>query len=146
MSLSKDQAKALLREGGLRVTAPRVAVVRLLAVAEGPVSYSEVLLRLGDADWDPATIFRSLVKLREVGLAPVVSRADGTDRYVLATSAADQHQHPHFVCEDCGRTACLPLDLPEGLVADLGPWSRSVKEATLQLRGECPDCIEPVGE
>lgn len=133
----------MLREGGLRVTAPRIAVIRLLSVSEGPLSYSEVLTRLGDTDWDPATIFRSLVKLRDAGLAPVVSRADGIDRYVLATSSSDQHRHPHFVCDDCGRTACLPVDLATAVGADLGPWSRSVQAATIQLRGECPDCIEP---
>lgn len=143
MSLSKDQAREMLREGGLRVTAPRLAVVQLLSASADPLSYSEVLAQLGDTDWDPATVFRSLVKLRDAGLTPVVSRADGIDRYVLSTSSDDKHHHPHFVCDDCGRTACVPVDLKPELGADLGPWARSVQQATVQLRGNCPDCIEP---
>lgn len=94
---------------------------------------------LGDTDWDPATVYRNLVKLRDVGIAAVVSRAEGIDRYALASPNDDGHRHPHFVCEDCGQVACLPADLTASMAID-GPWAQSVRAATVQLRGECPDC------
>ena len=83
MRITKDEARRRLRACGLRVTAPRVAVLGILADAEGPVSFTQVLDLLGDSDWDQATIYRNLVKLRGAGLAPVVSRMDGIDRYAL---------------------------------------------------------------
>ncbi len=145
MSITKDQARELLRERGLRVTAPRLAVVCLLAAADSPLSHTEVLERLGQTDWDPATIYRNLVKLRDAGVAPVVSRAEGIDRYALAGAQDDGHRHPHFACEDCGRVACLPAQLTASMTID-GPWAASVQKAMVQLRGECPECLKRAGE
>lgn len=139
MSITKDEAKKLLRECGLRATAPRIAVLRVLAASQNPLSHTEVLGQLGDTDWDPATIYRNLVKLRDAGVAPVVSRMEGSDRYALAQGQGDGHHHPHFVCEDCGRVACLPAELSVSLPME-GPWATSIQNAALQLRGECPDC------
>ena len=139
MSMTKEDARKVLREKGLRATAPRLAVLRVLAEAEGPMSHTEVLKCLGDMDWDPATIYRNLVKLRDAGVAPVVSRAEGIDRYVLAR--AEDHRHPHFVCEECGRVACLPAELTASMSME-GRWRSSIEAAKVQLRGECPDCVE----
>lgn len=120
-----------------------MAVLQVLAEAEGPISHSEVLKRLGETDWDPATIYRNLVKLRDARLALVVSRAEGVDRYALTASQTDGHRHPHFVCDDCGQVACLPPELSSSLAMD-GRWAASVRKAVVQLNGECPDCLEQV--
>jgi len=141
--MSDDDARALLHGHTLRVTAPRLAVLRVLVEARGPLSHTEVLERLGVTDWDPATIYRNLVKLRDAGVASVVSRVEGIDRYALASVEGDDHRHPHFVCDDCGRVECLPSELTVSMATDT-PWADSVKTATVQLRGECPDCLEPV--
>ena len=140
MGMTKDDIRQWLREIGLRATAPRMAVLGVLAEAERPLSHTEMLDRLGDTDWDPATIYRNLVKLRDAGVAPVVSRIEGIDRYALAGDRDDGHRHPHFLCEDCGRIACLPAELTESMAMD-GPWAESIKKAMVQFRGECPDCI-----
>ncbi|MEM9493284.1 MAG: Fur family transcriptional regulator [Myxococcota bacterium] len=145
MSITKDEARKLLHESALRVTAPRLAVLRVLAEAQNPLSHTEVLKRLGETDWDQATIYRNLVKLRDAGLAPVVSRAEGIDRYALAQAQSDGHRHPHFVCEDCGRVACLPAELTASISME-GPWAASIQKAVVQLRGECPDCLDHTSE
>jgi len=141
MSITKNEAKKLLQDRALRVTGPRLAVLQLLAASQGPLSHTEILERLGETDWDPATIYRNLVKLRDAGLALVVSCAEGIDRYALAGAQKDDHRHPHFVCKDCGQVACLPLELkpPESIDER---WAASVDKAMIQLRGECPDCLE----
>ena len=43
--LSRDDAKQRIRSAGLRATAPRVAVLRLLEATDKPISHSEVLTR-----------------------------------------------------------------------------------------------------
>jgi hypothetical protein len=61
------------------------------------------------------------------------------DRYALAVED-DDHRHPHFSCESCGRILCLP---PARLTASMtlsGAWKRSVADAVVHLRGVCPDC------
>ena len=140
MKLTKEETRLRLHESGLRVTAPRMAVLGVLADAEHPLSHTEVLERLGETDWDPATIYRNLVKLRDAGVAAVVSRLEGIDRYALAGERDDGHRHPHFLCEDCGRIACLPAEITDSMTVD-GPWAESIKRAMVQLRGECPDCL-----
>lgn len=144
MGLTKDEARKLLQEKALRATAPRMAVLQVLAEATSPLSYTQVLKRLGETDWDPATIYRNVVKLRDAGVAAVVSRADGMDRYVLSGDEQDDHHHPHFVCEDCGRVACLPIELTASISME-GPWAASVQKAMVQLRGACPDCLAEAG-
>lgn len=140
MSISKDKARALLKAHDLRATGPRMAVLRALARAGRPLSYTEVVELLGETDWDQATVFRNLVKLRDAGITTVVSRVDGMDRYALVSAEhGTEHRHPHFVCEDCGRIDCLPdeiigeISLPE-------PWRAAVADAVLQMRGVCPTC------
>ncbi|MEM8606983.1 MAG: Fur family transcriptional regulator [Myxococcota bacterium] len=142
--MDKEEVRKLLRDHGLRTTAPRLAVLGLLAEADTPLSHSEVLARLGHNDWDPATIYRNLVKLREAGIAPVVSRVDGIDRYAMAGAPGGGHAHAHFVCDDCGRVACLPAELTQSMSLP-GPWADSIAQAVVQLRGPCPDCLRRGG-
>lgn len=142
MTINKDEARRLLHESNLRATAPRVAVLQILAASRTPLSHTEVLELLGETDWDPATIYRNLVKLRDAGVAPVVSRVEGIDRYSLVRNQHDEHRHPHFICEDCGQIACLPAELTASMLLE-GPWANSIQSAMVQLRGECPDCLEP---
>ncbi|MEM9799231.1 MAG: Fur family transcriptional regulator [Planctomycetota bacterium] len=139
MGITKDEARSLLREHDLRATAPRIAVLRVLAEAGSPLSHTDVLRRLGATDWDPTTTYRNLVKLREAGVAPVVSQAQGIDRYALARTQDDGHRHPHFVCDDCGSVTCLPAQLTASMEMD-GPWASSIQDAVVQLTGACPDC------
>ncbi len=141
MGLEKDAARTWLKEAGLRATGPRLAVMQVLAAAKTPISHSEVVQRLGTTDWDPATIYRNLVKLKEVGLALVVSRAGGVDRYAMGRLKGSEHRHAHFWCDECGKVACLPDKLTASLSIEEGPWVESVKHAMVQLHGTCPDCL-----
>ncbi|MEM6455059.1 MAG: Fur family transcriptional regulator [Acidobacteriota bacterium] len=141
MSITKDQARALLKAHKLRITGPRLAVLRVLADADTPLSHSDVLARLGDTDWNPATIYRNLIKLRDAGVAPVASRIQGIDRYALAREDDDDHRHPHFVCDDCGCVRSLP-DARMTTTAIQGPWAEALRQARVQLHGACPDCLD----
>ena len=144
MSITRDEARKLLHESALRATAPRLAVLRVLAEARSPPSHTEVPGRLGETDWNPATIYRNLVKLRDAGVAPVVSCTNGIDRYALVGAEDEGHRHPHFFCEHCGRVACLPAQLTASMSMS-GPWAASIQNAMVQLRGECPECIQRTG-
>lgn len=139
MSLSKQQARALLRGHGLRATVPRLRVVSLLSETQAPLSFTQVVEKLGDTDWDPATTFRNLVRLTEAGVATIVSRAEGMARYALvAQEGQERHEHPHFVCTKCGDVSCLPVHVVAH--GEPGPWSRAMSRASVQFKGVCPRC------
>ncbi len=88
-----------------------------------------------------STTYRTLKKLVDEKLAVIASRADGIDRYIFADGEDHDHAHAHFVCNDCGEVSCLPESL-EARFAPNDRWAASVKSAQIQLRGECPECIE----
>lgn len=142
MDLTRDSALQLLKEHGLRQTASRVAVLQALASADQPLSLGELTEQLQGEGGDQATIFRTLVRFRDLGMTRVVSQADRVDHYVLASGPNTfEHQHPHFECEDCGGVSCLPSGARVTVSAP-GTWSASVMGAAVHLRGECPDCRE----
>lgn len=133
------EQKKLIRDLGLRVTAPRLAVLQVLAEAERPLSHSEVVLRLGDdAVWDRATVYRNLVALVGVNLVRVASHAGGVCRYEAVTGEAHL-AHPHFLCGDCGSVSCLPDT--EIVTPKKAKWAKSLKGAEVQFVGRCPSCM-----
>jgi Fur family ferric uptake transcriptional regulator len=138
------EAKQRLRSLGLKVTAPRLAVLHVLERAERPLSHAEVVTRVGDrlttpdAGWDRATVYRNLVALVGVGLVRISSHAGGIYRYEVAREAKDC-SHPHFVCDDCGIVSCLP-EAEVVTKKKIGRWSKSLRSAEVQFVGRCPSC------
>lgn len=134
----EEDIRDKIRTAGLRVTPPRVAVLGLLRRAKRALSCAEVVEELGEKEWDPATLFRNLVKLEEKGLAQVTSRIGGVARYEAALPGDEPHVHPHFACRDCGIVSCI-----KGASLRLPPephWQRALQDADLQLVGRCPSC------
>jgi Fur family ferric uptake transcriptional regulator len=138
--LSREEGRRIIRDAGLRATAPRVAVLRLLSASPRPLSHAEVVEQIGTDEWDATTIYRNLVKLGEVGLARVASRAGGITRFTAQTRGEPPHIHPHFVCRDCGDVTCLH-DAKLTLARD-PKWRESLLDADLQVVGRCPGCRE----
>ncbi len=136
---SREEAKRRIHGAGLRATAPRVAVLRLLATTNNPLSHGEVVAAIGDHDWDQATLYRNLVKLVEADLARIASKVDGVTRYEARGDDDNPHLHPHFSCRKCGSVNCLPEAKLTGPVDRR--WNRSLETSELQLIGDCPDCL-----
>jgi len=137
-----EQLKAALRDQGLRVTSSRISVLKGLIAASHPVSHTELLEMEEVRGCDSSTIYRTLRTFLDANLAAIASKVDGIDRYVLKSADSDNHDHAHFLCDDCGEVMCLPEDAVPEVKSD-NRWSASINAAQIQLRGECPDCIEP---
>ena len=138
--MEAKSAREQLRQAGLKVTLPRVAVLRMLASSRRPVSHTEVVAELGSDEWSASTLYRNLRKLVEVGLA-ATQRADGIDRYELATTTAGHpHTHPHFVCRTCGQVSCLPEAKVARRTGDDANWGTAIRAADVQFVGVCPTC------
>ena len=134
----------MLHDAGLRATAPRVAVLRLLSDAKRPLSHAEVVDRIGTDDWDAATLYRNLIKLDEASLARVASRVGGVTRFEARGEDEPGHVHPHFACRDCGSVTCLhdaTLSIPKNEA-----WRDALLDADLQVVGQCPSCRKPSGK
>lgn len=134
----KEAFREKIRDKGLRATAPRVAVLRLLKEAKKPLSQRDVATHLGTDDWDQSTLYRNLTDLVEVNLARVASRIGGIVRYQYVGESEDLHHHPHFACRVCGQVECVP---PEILQTLQDPkWSKAFKDNELEITGKCASC------
>ncbi|MEN1678402.1 MAG: transcriptional repressor [Planctomycetota bacterium] len=135
-------AKQALRDAGLRATAARVAVIRVLSQAGTPVSHGEVVETLEETGFDQSTLFRCLNELADASLVARLDLGDQVRRFELAgTDSGGAPEHAHFMCIDCGKLTCL-----EGfsfkLTPDRGPRRKALGEITeVLLRGRCETCL-----
>lgn len=142
MSKKKQQvedARQRLRDAGLRSTPGRLALLKLLSEANGPISHQEAIEKLSLVGIDKSTIFRALQDLSEAGLARRMELGDHVWRYERA-GADDQHHdaaHPHLLCLDCGTITCLgEKDVKMSI-------SKSVGEIEdVLLKGHCSSCLD----
>lgn len=128
-----------LQASGYRLTAPRRAIVELLAASQkalGPID----LYDLGRAQYPGlglVTVYRTLEKLEELGLVERVHQPGGCHRYLRATQG---HQHL-LLCTGCGQVAYFDGDeldpLFHTVAADTG---FEIDRHWLQLYGLCPAC------
>jgi Fe2+ or Zn2+ uptake regulation protein len=136
-SVGSDPA-GLLRRAGLRVTAPRVAVLEALAGA--PHSDTERVIalvrgRLGAVS--PQAVYNVLAALVDAGLVRRVEPAFSSALYEVRVG----DNHHHVVCRGClatadvdcavGRRPCLTPSDAHGYVLD---------EAEVTFWGLCPEC------
>jgi len=134
-------AVSALRERGERVTAPRRAVLKVLADHSDHLTADEVASLLGDGDVHRATVYRTLELLADTGVVSHRHIAGGAARYHLAaTPEGTEHLHGH--CRGCGRVVVLRPDAferardllrAEGFVLD-------VEQSTFS--GSCTACAD----
>ena len=141
MPLNLDEIKSQIRSKGLRVTSARLAVLKLFFEAKNPLSHGNVVNLLQKNIGDQATLYRILVKFKEVGLLRIASKANGINRYELFKDSQDkfQQKHPHFVCDDCGAVSCLPETTV--VIEKNDSWYQSLSLAQMQFIGTCQLCL-----
>ena len=100
-----DQAIALIRESGNRVTVDRRAVVEALAASTDHLTAEQ----LAEAVWEQhpdinlATVYRTLELLERLEIAFHVHLGHGPSRWHFAGDV-----HHHLVCEECERVVEVP--------------------------------------
>ncbi len=103
-------AVAELRRMGQRVTAPRRAVIAVLASTGDHLSATEVAERAQavGADLHLASVYRAVDTLTRLGLVVHTHLASGSATYHLSTDVSPA-RHAHAQCTGCGAV----LDVPE---------------------------------
>jgi Fe2+ or Zn2+ uptake regulation protein len=128
-----------LRTVGLRVTQPRLAVLR--AVYEHPHAPTDTLIdavRARQPDVSHQTVYDGLRALTTAGLLRRLQPAGSVARY----EARVGDNHHHLVCRDCG--AIVDVDCAVGLTPCLtasDDHGFEVGEAEVIYWGRCRDCI-----
>ena len=133
-------AKQTLRDAGLRATAARVAVLKLLAAENVPKSHAEVVEGLEDFGFDQSTLFRCLNEIADAGLVARLDLGDQTRRFELRKKDEVEFTHPHFMCVDCGQLKCMN-DFSVQITPSRGPRRAQLGTITeVLIRGHCGNC------
>jgi Fe2+ or Zn2+ uptake regulation protein len=134
--------RELLKDAGLRITAPRLAVLEWLSshphataeqVADG------VRIRLGTVSTQ--AVYDVLNACTRASLVRRIEPAGHPARF--ETRIGDNHHH--LVCRQCGRTE--DVDCVIGQAPCLEPSDAVgfvVDEAEVLFWGQCPDCKQPL--
>ncbi|HEV3309292.1 MAG TPA: Fur family transcriptional regulator [Chloroflexota bacterium] len=133
-----EALKAILRGRGLSATAARLSVLQVLRDGHEHRTAAEirtdVLLRYPAID--PATIYRTLERLEEHGLAIRVVTGDTAVRWAHVTD-----NHHHLVCRRCGSIMELGPTPFHHLAAEIAAEDgHHVEVQHVVLHGLCSDC------
>jgi Fe2+ or Zn2+ uptake regulation protein len=127
---------APLRRLGLRATAPRLAVLAMLAELGGHRSADDLVAALREAGYPHArtTVFNALQDLARTGLLRTAPVAAGALRY-----EADTSPHHHFVCRSCGLIVNVPISAAVRVPLYRGV-NGTVDGVDVVYRGLCQQC------
>ena len=86
------------------------------------------------------TVYRALVRLREMGLVSEIQVPGAENAYY---EVAEQ-PHAHFRCSGCGRVEDVPFALSGDVLASLASQLHAhVAGASVSLHGRCAACTAP---
>ncbi len=141
LSYVLEQAEALCRERGVRLTEQRKTVLRLLCVSEKPLSAYDLLDRMRGMVKNPAppTVYRALDFLLEQGL---VHKLESLHAYVGCTHPDHPHASQFLICDDCGEVAEVEdPSVANSLKAAGKAVGFRTKRPVVELLGTCAQCI-----
>jgi Fe2+ or Zn2+ uptake regulation protein len=131
-----------LKQGGFRITLPRVQVVRALSLAERPLSaygiHQEIIA--SGARVDVVSVYRILETLSQLGLVHHIGIVDG----YMACRLDETHDEEaeHVVCSECGRVT--ELTMPDGVLratnGQLVALGYRPKQTRVEILAVCPEC------
>lgn len=136
--MTAEEIITKLGHKGVKATANRILVYRMLEESDRPVSLAD-MERL-NLSMDKSSIFRVLTLFLEHDVVHAFEDGRGILNYEICEEegACDHHDgHIHFYCESCQRSFCMEdihipsFQLPEGFF----PHSIS-----FVIKGECPEC------
>ena len=138
-TVTAETIEEQLRAAGLRVTAPRVAVMQVLAESHDHPRVEQVIDRVRSSGISISTqaAYDVCDALHRASLARRIELAGSPTRY----EARVGDNHHHLVCRACGRTVDVDCATGAAPCLDLAEdHGFRIDEAEITYWGHCPDC------
>ncbi len=124
--------------GVLRKTKPVKLLLDLFDKKDSAISIAE-LVSIFSGKMNKSTVYRILNRLEESGLLHSFLGNDGLKRYAKGdqrpVTSKNITMHPHFLCEDCGISSCLPLEISTSSIPNY-----TIKSSEQLYLGQCNNC------
>lgn len=132
-----DALESRLARAGLRPTAQRQHVYRVLLRKRDHPSAEEVFLRVKQEmpDISMATVYNCLDALVRCGLVKQVHHDRGATRY-----CSNMTEHHHFYCDECGGAFDITTDPEAGHPEMTLPPGFQMRRYEIAFNGLCPQC------
>ncbi|MEN6575701.1 MAG: transcriptional repressor [Phycisphaerales bacterium] len=133
-----DKARHMVKEARLYCTEARVAILKVLMAAAGPLSQDQISGQVESRSLNKVTVYRTLESLAEAGLVHRAFMEDRAWHFELADHCTEHQCHPHFTCTRCGVTQCMTdISLPMAVIPRKG---FVISRQQVRLEGLCPAC------
>lgn len=135
----KLDISALLQKAGLKVTEPRVRLLKTLANEKVPASVTTITKKLRGV-MNTVTVYRSLESLSDAGIVARTDFRHGHAEYELNRGV----HHHHLVCTTCGTVEDVPQCDASMLEKQALTQSKAfthVSSHALEFFGVCKRCV-----
>ena len=124
--------------GVIRKTKSVNTIMEIFKSSNEAISVVKLIDQLSD-QMNKTTIYRILDRLDEDGILHSFMGNDGAKWYAKCQDKCSSHTHhdvhPHFQCNACGKTECLPVDIT---VPQLD--SHKIDSVQVLYSGQCESC------
>jgi len=124
--------------GSIRNTKSVKIILDAFGNSSNALSVVELVKRF-QADMNKTTVYRILERLEGQGILHSFSGVNGLKWFAKSQEANQidhSANHPHFQCQDCGKSECLTVDIAIPTVP-----THKVDSTNLILIGQCGDCL-----
>jgi len=132
------KSEQLLASFKMRKTGARIAILGILAGTRRPQTAEQIASKLGAKRPDKVTIYRTLESFVKAGFVHKAYLEARKWHFELADRCGKEQCHPHFVCNGCGQTRCLPEASNPAVKVQLKGFV--VHRQQIKLEGLCPAC------
>lgn len=141
-----DKLRQILHQHNLKSTKVRKVVLDLLLDSNVAMSHNHIsdVLKTQNQEIDKVTLYRTLNTFVEKGLAHKVATEDRNWLYAIydddAEHANHEHEHAHFICLNCDKIYCFPVDENTLYMHNKELQGFEVQQTEIRLHGRCPVC------
>ncbi len=136
---SKCELFAIRPMAVLRKTKTVESLMDYFNKSKDPISILELVDKF-DGTMDKSTVYRILERLEDSNILHSFLGSDGLKRYAkfedTDDSSKEKEMHPHFVCNYCGNSSCLPIKISIPNIPNY-----IIESTDHLLTGRCKDCI-----
>lgn len=121
----------------LRLTAPRRAVLSIIAAAEKPVGAYQIIDRMPDGT-KPPTVYRAIDFWQAHGF---IHRIESLNSYSACVSGHRHTDSQFFICDDCGMLDEIHLhSIKETIAGALNIQAAWLTKLNIEAYGLCKNC------
>jgi len=151
----RAQAELILKASPLKVTQPRILILKVLLEKHGPLSTEEIFKSLRRGQCDLATVYRTLSALLDAQLIQRCNFGDAIARYEMintnhtsAHSSLKMHEkihshHHHIMCKSCNQIEPLEICVTKDWKGHIEELGYSKVSHHLEFSGLCRQCTNP---